>query len=265
MVEILRKTGLVTPLDHGKIPNLDNVPPSFRDQAFDPGMRHSVPYLWGTMGFGYRTSAVDGRPDSWGVVFDDAKAREYTGRLALLSDPRAVIGGALKFLGYSLNSVNATEIEQATQLCIFAKRHLKAFANDDGQDLLLARDVDITLEWDGDIVAAMAADNDLSYVVPEEGSVVWLDSMCIPTGAPNPDNAHAFINHVLDAEVGADIANTIRYATPNAAARPRLDGGRLADVAIYPPERVIARCEPVSYVAEATLLYEDAWRRIQSA
>lgn len=265
MVEIMIETGIIVPLDHAKIPNIANVHKNFANPAYDPDMKHSVPYMWGTQGFGYRKSKVSGVPDSWGVIFDPAMAAKYSGRIAMLGDQRSAIGSALKYLGHSLNTTDPKQIAEARDLLIAAKKHVKTFADDNGQNLLASGEVDITVEWNGDIVQLMTEDDDVSYVVPKEGSVVWADNMCIPKGAPHPENAHAFINHILDAKVNAEIANTIHYASPNAAARPMLDKADLSNPAVYPPDSVIATCETIVDVGDATKLYDEAWTAIQAA
>jgi spermidine/putrescine transport system substrate-binding protein len=261
-VENMATREMIIPLDHSKLSNLDNVDPNFRDPAFDPGLGHSVPYMWGTMGIGYRTTAVDGTPDSWGVLFESDK---YSGRIALLQDQRSVIGAALKYLGYSMNSTNPDEIAQARDLLIKQKPRIKAFAPDAGQDMLIAGDADLVMEWNGDIVQVMQEDEELSYIVPKEGTNLWTDNMCIPTGAPHVENAYAFIDHILDAKVNAEIANTIHFATANKAARQYIDEVDLKNPAIYPPDEVVAKSETLKEIGAALKLYDEAWTAIQAA
>lgn len=264
MVATMIELGMLVPLDHGKIPNLKNIDPdpNFTNPPFNPGLKYGVPYMWGTIGIGYRKSKVDGVPDSWAVIFDSDK---YAGRISLLADQRAMIGLALKYLGYSMNTTNEDEIAEARDLLIKAKKNIKAFAPDAGQDMLLSGEVDLAVEWNGDIVQVMGEDDDLSYIVPKEGALVWMDNICIPTGAPHPDNAHAFINFIHDAKVNAEITNTIHYATANAAAKPFLLEADLANPAIYPPAEVVAKCEALVDVGDATRLYDEAWTAIQAA
>jgi spermidine/putrescine transport system substrate-binding protein len=217
--------------------------------------------MWGTIGIGYRKSAVEA-PTSWAAVIDSDK---YSGRIALLADMRAVIGIALKYLGYSMNSRNEEEIAKARDLLIKQKPHIKTFAEDNGQDLLLSGEVDIVMEWNGDIVHAMEEDEDVSYVVPREGTMVWIDNVCIPTGAPHPDNAHAFLNHIHDPQVNAEIANTIHYATANKAAKEFIDPADLENPAIYPSAEVVAKSEALVDVEDFTPVYDRAWTEIQAA
>ncbi len=263
MVEALMAVNKLMPIDHSKLPNMKNIDPdpNFSDPGFNPGLKYGVPYMWGTMGIGYRKSKVNKPPTSWKVLFD---SDEYSGRIAILTDPRATIGITLKYLGYKMNSVNPKEIAEARDLLIKQKKHVKAFCEDNGQDLLLSGEVDVVMEWNGDIVQVMAEDKDLAYVVPDEGTMVWMDCVCIPVGAPNPDNAHVFINYLLDAKVNAEIANFIHYGTANIAAKKYILKEDLANPAIYPPPEVIAKSEAVVDVGKDARLYDEAWVAIQA-
>ena len=263
-VERMLTAEMLIPLDHGMIPNFKkNVSAAFQDAAFDPGRKYSMPYMWGTQGIGYRKSRVDGVPDSWKWLLDSDR---YSGKIAILNEGSSAIGMGLKYLGYSYNSTDAKEIKAAEELYIKQKKHIKVFADDNGQDLLLSGDVDVTMEWNGDILQVMEEDDDISYVVPKEGSVAWQDCLSIPTGAPHPENAHKFINYILDAEAGAAIADYIYYATPNDAARKLLPAEYNENPAIFPTEETLARCEPEIYTGEASLrLRDEAWTRILAA
>ena len=262
-VERMITAEMLMPLDHSKIPNMSNIDEPFRDAAFDPGRKHSMPYMWGTMGIGYRKSAVEEPIDSWRVLMD---SDQYAGRISLLGDAQNVIGCALKYLGHSFNSTSAEEIEQVEELLIANKRHIKVFAPDTGQDLLIAGEVDLCQEWNGDILQVMDEDDDLAYVVPQEGTLLWEDCLAIPNGAPHPDNAHAFINYVLDAEAGAAIADYIQYATANAAAKELMDEEYVNNPAIFPTDEIIAKSEPSIYLGEAAIrMRDEAWTRIQAA
>ncbi len=261
MVETMIKLGMLVPLDHSKIPNMKNIAPKFRSVSYDPELKYCVPYMWGTVGIGYRKSKVE-TPDSWKVIFDSDR---YSQKIAILADQRVAIGLALKYLGYPLNSTDPAQINEARDLLIKQKPHIKAFAPDQGQDMLLAGDVDVVMEWSGDIIGAMEEDDDIGFGAPKEGTYLWVDGACIPTGAPHPENAHAFLNHIHDAEVNADIANTTNYATSNEAARPYLKPENLNNPAIYPPAQVVEKSEGLIDVGDATRHYDEAWISIQAA
>ncbi len=260
-VERMIAADMLLPLDQDKIPNRVHIDPVFQDPAFDPGRRFSLPYMWGTMGIGYRKSVAS--PSSWKAVLDPDEA--HCGRVSLLNDT-TVIQAALKYLGYSINSTDPKEIDEAAELLIRSKRCIKSFAPDTGQDLLLAGEVDLALEWNGDILQVMEEDDDLSYVVPEEGSIRWEDTMCIPKGAPHPDNAHAFINFILTPEVHAAIATYIKYACPNRSALAFIPKEDLENPAIYPPREVLEKSEVSVYKGEEVeSLYERALTRVLAA
>lgn len=254
---------MLEPLDHSKIPNMDNIEPTFMDPPFDPGRKYSLPYMWGTIGVGYRESAFGDTPNSWKPALD---SDAYANRIALMSEGQSVLQSALKYLGHSLNDWSEDNLREATQLILDQKPHVAAFAPDNGQDLLYAGEVDLAMEWNGDILQVMAEDDDVNYYVPIEGALRWEDTLAIPKGAPNPDNAHALINFLHDAEVNAAIAEHIRYATPNRAAKELLSEEYLNNPALFPPDEVLARTEVSLYPGlETVRRIEDAWTRIKSA
>lgn len=262
-VERMIKADMLVPLNHDKIPNLSNIEERFRDTAFDPGRKFSIPYMWGTICAGYRKSKVESAPDSWKLFYESDK---HAGKIALLGDAQNVIGHALKYLGKSLNSKDPAEIKMAEDLIIANKKNIKVFADDNGQDLLASGEVDIVQEWNGDILQVMEEDKDVSLSVPKEGGLLWEDGLCIPKGAPHPMNAHAFINYLIDGEAGAKIADYIQYATPNAAAKKHMSKEYLENPAIFPTESTLANCETQIFLgADVTKLYDEAWTRINAA
>jgi spermidine/putrescine transport system substrate-binding protein len=259
-VERMIEADMLVPLDHAKIPNVANVDPAFADPAFDPGLRYSMPYFWGTVGLGYRASVASPK-----AFADLVEGDAYAGRIALLNSIDS-IRATLKYLGYSLNTEDPGEIAEAAETLIRIKPKIKAFAPDTGQDLLISGEVDVCLEYNGDILQVMEEDDDLAYVVPREGSILWEDTMCIPRGGPNPDNAHAFINFILDGEVHGAIAEFIRYPCPNAAALEYIPEADRNDPAIYPAREVLERCEFAIYKGEKIEgLYQDALTRVLAA
>ncbi len=251
---------MLMPLDHALIPNLRNLDPQFASAPYDPQRTYSAPYFWGTIGIGYRISKAT--PTSWGDLFD---SDAYAGRIAWVNTIDT-IQAALKYLGYSINTVDPDEISEAADLLIRAKPNVRAIAPDTGQDLLIAGDVDVALEYSGDIAQVMAEDDDLSYVVPIEGGIVWEDDMCIPTDAPNYENANRFINFILDGEVHGAIATEVRYASPNAAAMPFIPEEDKADPTIYPPRDVVKKSEISVYRSEEQQsLLNEALTRVLAA
>jgi len=256
---------MLAPLDHAKIPNKKNLLPQFQDADFDPGRKYSMPYTWLVLGIGYRKSAMKGGvvPDSWKYLYDSA---EYKGRLSLLSESADVFRLGFKYLGKSVNDATPELIKQVEDMLIKQKANIKNFHDDNGQDLLMSKEIDIVLEYNGDIAQKETEDPDLAFVVPKEGSLLNSDCMCIPTGAPNPNNAHAFINFLLDGQNGANITKTILYPTPNAAAKALMDDTYKNNPTIFPPAEVMAKCEYGKYAgSEITQAFEAAMTRVRAA
>lgn len=227
----MREANMLLPLDLSKIPNKANLAPEFMDADYDPDPRHSLPYTWLVMGIGYRKSKVDGVPDSWKWLFDSDR---YSGRIALLGEAADLIRLGARYKGRSLVGVDEATAREVAAMLTAQKRHVRAFHEDNGQDLLLSGDVDLVLEYNGDIAQAMAEDADIDFVVPKEGSLLNADTLAIPKGAPSPDLAHEFINFLLDAEVGKGIAETILYPTPNAAAKALMPEDYRTNPVIFP-------------------------------
>ena len=261
MIETMINADMLVELDRSKIPNFKNIDPNFLNPSFDPGCKYNVPYMWGSCGIGYRKSKV-GEVDSWKILLDDDK---HSGRMALLADQRFVIGVTLLYLGYSANTTDPDEINAARDLLIKAKKHLKGFVPDSGQDMLISGDVDVVMEWNGDVLKVMEEDDDLTYTIPKEGTVIWVDGLCIPKGAPNMENAYKFLNHLADAQVNAEVANTVHYATTNKAAREHVAKADLDNPAIYAPDEVLKRSQALADVGDALRLYDAAWTEIQAA
>jgi len=262
-VERMIKADMLMQLDHEKIPNFENIEKRFQDVPFDPGRKYSLPYMWGTTGIGYRKSAFDETPNSWEWLYD---SEAKSGRIALLKPCRTLLSGANQYLGHSVNTTADGNLKEAEELIINQKPHIRTFTPDMGQRLLVQRSVDITMEYSGDLVQVQKENPDLDYVVPKEGGMIWQDSLAIPKGAPHPENAHRFINFIHAAKPHAAIAEFIRYATPNAAARQYLPDDYLSNSITFPPEDVIAKSQYQRYIGqEGTEKYQAACTRIFAA
>jgi|TARA_B110000438_G_scaffold252075_1_gene256885 spermidine/putrescine transport system substrate-binding protein len=259
-VEKMIKANMLDRIDHEKISNMNNIDKNFLNPVFDPNRGYSIPYMWGTVGIGYNMSRVEERPNSWSYLYQSGK---YSTNISLLSEATTVIAIGLKYLGHSLNSMNIRDYKEVEELLIEQKKHIKVFAEDNGQDLLASGDVVLAQEFNGDIAQLMLEDKDISYVVPKEGSIIWEDCLCIPKNAPHKENAHRFINYLLGAETGADLADYIQYATPNKAAKDLMGKDYTNNPAIFPTNKIVKVCENQIYLGEEIgQVIQDTWTRI---
>lgn len=259
----MNEADMLMPLDMSAIPNFANIAPEFQKADYDTTPRHSVPYTWLVLGIGYRKSKVDGVPDSWKWLYDSDR---YAGRIALLSEAADLIRIGAKYLGKSLNDVDAETTAEVAAMLTRQKPYIKTFHEDNGQELLLAQDADLVLEYNGDIAQAMSDDPDIGFVVPEEGSLLNADTLAIPNGAPNPELAHQFINFLLDAKVGKGIAETILYPTPNAAAKALMPAAYRNNPVIFPTGPGMAASEWGRYEGpERQRLFEDAITKMRAS
>ena len=213
------------------------------------------------MALGYNATKVEGDIDSWQVMFDDTLDL----RRAWLDDARSTIGVALMLLGYDVNTTDPDQIAEATAMLVKQKKLVTAYAPDTGQIMLDDGEVDVAAEWSGDILQIMEENPDIRLVIPKEGAMAWVDSLCIPKGAPHKEMAENFINFILDAEIGAELSNYVRFATPNAAAMAMINPEDLSNPGIYPPAEVMDKLQFLVDVGDATLLYDDAWTEIKAA
>lgn len=263
MVEIMIEEGLLMELDHANIENLSNLSALFSDPPYDPGLVYCVPYQWGTTGIGYNSDEVE--PDSWAYIFDPAMAAEYDGKITMLNDARESIGAALKYLGYSLNTTDEAQLEEAKELLLAVKPYIYSYDSDQFEDLIAADEVIYGHGWSGDYFTAAAEDERIWYVIPNEGGVVWADNLCIPATSKNQYEAELFINFVLQPEIAADITNFTWFGSPVEAANEFIDPEIIEEPAIYPSAETFERLEWIQDVGEATPLYERIWTEVKAA
>jgi len=262
MVEIMIAEDMLAALDLSNIPNRSKLYPRFQDPPYDPGNTYCIPYQWGTTGIGYNSDEFEEPPDSWAYLFDPEMVGQYAGKMSMLNDPRESTGAALKYLGYSLNTTDPDELEEAKQLLLQQKEWVTTYDNDQYEDLLMSGDTIIALSWSGDVFMAAVEDERLWYIIPQEGGTVWADNLCIPVTSPNKHTAELFINYLLRPEVAAKISNFTWYASPVQAAEEYIDPEILEEPAIYPPPEVMERLEWIEDVGEANALYDRIWTEV---
>jgi len=271
------KAGLILELDKSKLPNLSNLDPAVMATATaqDPDNAHAVPYMINTIGLGYNTAKVeaalgaDAPIDSWDLLFDP----EVVGKLAscgvaVLDSPSEVMGIALHYLGLDPNSESSEDLAKAEELMNSIKPSIRYFHSSQYIDDLGNGEICLALGYSGDVF--IASDNaaegvEIEYLIPKEGAATLFDFLAIPADAPHPDNAHKFINYILEPEVVAAITNYVYYANPNLPALEFVDEEVKSNPGIYPPAETIEK----AFVMQAhTPDYEETltrtWTRIKT-
>ncbi len=261
MVRILSQLKLLRPLDRSRLKNFGNLDPRFLDQEFDPGNAYSIPYVWGTTGYGYDKQKAGKTQDSWAPLFDPANR----GQVLMLDDMRECFAAALKYLGHSLNSTDPAVLRQAADLLKKQKPLVKTYNSSDYENILASGDVTYAHGYNGQIAKVVARQPErFAYVLPREGATLWMDNVCLPARARNVESIYAFLDYILEPEVDARIVDGIRYASANVPARQFIRPEILNDPAIYPPPEALSRCEFVRDIGDATTILDEYWTEIKA-
>ncbi len=227
--------------------------PHLLDPPYDPGFRYSMPYLWGTTGVAYNRKRVPGGPHGWELLWDP----RLKGRITILDEKRDAIAAALFALGEDPNSTDPTVLTRAKAKLLEQRPLVRRYTSDFTDDLIRG-ETWAALGWSGDVAQAQAANSDIEYTIPDEGAFLFVDSLCIPKGAPHPDNARLFLDYFQKPEVCAAITNATGYANPISEARQWVDAALLDNSLGYPPSRVLERLSH----QEDLGAHEQAWDRL---
>lgn len=263
---LLLEENLLQELDYELIPNFANLNETFLERAntFDPEHRHSVPYLWGTTGIGYNQTRLGREINSFAEMFTATDAR-----VAWIDYDRLMLGIALNQIGRDPNSSDPDDLAAARDFLVANSANLAVIADDTGQDLLFQNQVDMVVEYSGDVfqIIDQCRCENFAYTVPSEGTITDMTSLAIPVGAANPELGAIFIDYLLDKQVSADIANFTVYGTPNrlAVEEGLIYQEYLNDPAIYPPAERLERLFVL--VADSTIesLYANTWAEVRAA
>ena len=263
MIERMIAHDMLEELDLSAMPNFANVMDRLKDPSYDPGNRFSVPYMWGTLGYLYNTEMVDEELTSWSALFDE----KYAGNVIMMNSMRDSIGLALKYLGYSMNTRNEAELNEAKDLLIKQKQDKSqcGYLLDETKDKMVGGEAAIGVVYSGDAQYAIEKNENLVYVVPEEGSNIWVDGMCIPKGSKNVEGAMKFIDFLCREDIAAMNFDYIYYCSPIQAVVDGLDEEEAAQSTINPSEDVVSRCEYFNDVEDVMSLYENVWMEIRLA
>jgi spermidine/putrescine-binding protein len=264
MVEIMIEEGLLLELDHDAIPNRENVADEFTDPPYDPDLRYSMPFQWGTTGLGVDTEATGPDPDpTWGWLFDEELAGQLDRGVSILDDPREGMAAALSYLGYDPNTQDEDELNEAADLIDEAGSWTVTYTSDQFTELLMSGETNVGHGYSGNFLDNFGDDERYEYLIPDEGATIWTDNMAILADSDSPCTAHTFIDFILDAENGAQLSNWTWYASPNAAAMEFLDEELRDDETVFPDDETRARLYFLENTGEAELLYTDLFTRAQ--
>ncbi len=261
MAAIMWDEGLIQEIDHAKVPNLKNVDPAYlKTLAFDKDMKYSVPYMLSNTGIAYSVSKLGDVDPSW-AIFDRTDLKN---RMTLLNDVREALGAALKFKGYSLNTTNQAEIDEAVEVLKGWKENLAKFDSESYKPGIGSGEFFAVQGYSGDLLQVMDENEDIGYYIPKEGTSIACDDLVILKNAPEPDLAYAFIDFLTDAENAAQNTEFVYFLAPNAEAYKLLSEEVRSNTAVFPPSDVLEKSEVIKDLGEQNQLYSKAWDRVKS-
>ena len=257
MIERLIKEDLLAELNLDNIPNMANVLPSLLDPTYDPANAHSIPYMWGTLGIVYNTEMVSEPITSWTALLDE----QYAGSIFMMDSVRDTIGLALKTLGYSMNSHDEDELAQAGEWLMNQRDSgvVGGYILDQAKDMMANNEAAMAVMYSGDALYAMEKNDKLAYVIPDEGSNIWVDGMCVPKVSENKEAAECFINFLCRPDIARMNMEYIYYSSPIRQVVEGLSEEELASTAMNPTDEMVSRCEYYNDISDVAYLYDDIW------
>lgn len=264
MIQRMIENDLLAELDYDKMPNLKNIGQTYLEQSqqFDPGNKYSVPYCWGTVGILYNKKMVKGPIDSWSVLWDP----QYKDSILMQDSVRDAFAVALKYLGYSINSTDLDELHEARDLLIKQKPLVQAYVIDQVRDKMIGNEAALGVIYSGEAIFTQKENPNLEYVIPKEGSNVWIDSWVIPKNAKHKANAEKFINFLCRPDIAKLNFDYITYSTPNTAARDLIEDPAIRNSTIaFPDAKQLANSETFKFLGDKyDVIYNDLWREVKS-
>nr|MBQ4319813.1 ABC transporter substrate-binding protein [Clostridia bacterium] len=263
MIARLINEGMLEELNFDNIPNYALIDDRYKNLAHDPENKYSVPYTWGTVGIVYNTTLVDPEDeiDTWAILWDE----KYAGDILMFSNSRDAFMIAEKLLGYSLNTSDEAELRAAAQKLKDQKYLVQAYVMDEIYDKMGGGEAALAPYYAGDAIMMMDDNPDLDFVVPKEGTNLFVDSICIPKGAKNKEAAEMYINFMCETLTAKMNIEWIGYGSPHTEAFELLDEEIKEDPIIYPPSEILDNSEV--YIAlpdKTTSLIDSLWTDILS-
>lgn len=261
MISRMISEGMLEKIDYSNIPNFTKLDDTYLNQIYDPDNEYTVPYMWGTVGIIYDPDVITEEVTSWGVLFDD----KYSGQILMFDNSRDAMGIALLYLGYSINTTDKAQLDEAYELLKAQNSILQARVMDQIFEKLEGGEAAIGPYYAGDYITMLENNPDLRFCLPEEGSNFFIDCMCIPKGAKNKENAEAFINFMCETDIAVKNSLATGYSTPSKDAYEALPADIKNNPVIYPGKDVLARCETFINLPQDILDYYDTlWINLKS-
>ncbi|HIX34007.1 MAG TPA: ABC transporter substrate-binding protein [Candidatus Gemmiger avium] len=252
---------MLEPLDFANIPNAADVGDAYRGLSYDPDDAYSVPYTWGLVGLVYNTTMVEGEPDSWDALWDQA----YSGQILMFNNSRDAFAIAARRLGMSLNPANVEEVEQIAQELKAQKPLVQAYVMDEIFDKMEGGEAAFAPYYAGDALTMLDENPDLGFVIPQEGTNRFVDAICIPKGCANKEAAEIFINYLCEPDVGLANIEYLGYSTPLNTVWERLDDEIKYSPIAYPDESVLVNTETFEVLPdEVNAAMDKAWSSMKS-
>ena len=265
MIQRMIENDLLSEINFDNIPNLKNIGKQYLEQSrqFDPENKYSVPYCWGTVGILYNKMMVDEPVDSWSILWDP----KYKDNILMQDSVRDAFGVTLKYLGYSLNSIDLDELTEAKNLLIEQKPLVQAYVIDQVRDKMIGNEAALGVIYSGEAIYTQKENPNLEYVIPKEGSNIWIDSWVIPKNAEHKENAEKFINFLCRPDIALMNFEYITYSTPNEAARELIEDESIRNSEIaFPDLSEYDNLETFQYLGtEADQVYGDLWNKVKSS
>ncbi len=263
MISRMIKEDMLEPLDLEKIPNFKYIMDKFKTSEYDPKSEYSVPYTWGTVGIIYNSALVDETDIDWDILWNE----DYANNILMFDNPRDAFAIAETMLGYSLNTEKPEELQKAADLLKQQKKFVQAYVMDEIFDKMGAGEALVAPYYAGDALTLLNEYEDLSFVIPESGTNLFVDAICIPKGSPNKEAAEMYINFMCEPDIAYATTEFIGYATPNSGAYEKLDDEIKNDGFSYPDDEFLNTKTTVfkNLSDEANLQMQTLWTEMKSA
>lgn len=263
MLNRLINEGQAQEIDFSHLENYKNIDPKFNSlsEGFDPGGKYTIPYFWGTVGILYNTRLCEDKVTGWTDLFSG----KYKGQIIMQDSMRDSFMVALKYLGYSVNTTDEAQIREAADLLKKQKPDVQSYLVDEARDEVVAENALMGVIYSGEAYLGKEYNPDLDYMIPEEGSNLWIDSWIVTKNCKNMEAAEKFLDFLCREDIATANFNYVYYSSPNIEVINGMDDEMRSNISVVPTDDLINRCEVYQTLDEKTTeLYNELWKEIKS-